>query len=182
MYVSGPLPLRLSLRSKDFLFGSSHMASVTGLLAGTSVECKQLAQSLQLSAALESELHDAVTTLRNQFPDLTIGTIIVTYLEESPKCKEPFTRVRARTPADCCGDVIGDLNRRYGLIESMDPSSEVVLVTAAAPSVELIGYDADLRRMTRGRGVVEYEFLGYDTMWPRPEPPDPKNPAVAKRA
>lgn len=49
----------------------------------------------------------------------------------------------------------------YSLIEAMDSSSELVLVTATAPCAELIGYDADLSRMTRGRGVAEYEFLGY---------------------
>lgn len=55
-------------------------------------------------------------------------------------------------------------------------------MTVTAPSSELIGYEVFLKDKTRGVGHIDYEFLGYDKVCPRPLPPDPKNPAVAKRA
>lgn len=185
MYVPGPLPLRLILRSAGFTFGTAYMAVVSRAIAGTSVMCEQGRQAVILSATLEAELDNACATLRETetYSDLKGDDIRVAHVEEGPRLKEPYSRVTVRTPEDFYGDVVGDLNRRLALIEGMaDASIGVKIVTATAPSSELIAYEKFLKRITRGLGHVEYKFLGYDYVWPRPLPPDPKNPAVAKRA
>jgi translation elongation factor EF-G len=183
VYVSGPLPLRLTLRSRDFTFGSAYVTTVSNAIARTSVTCTQAPQTVILNATLEAELHDACTILRKTFPDLKSDPISVAYVEDGARLKEPYSRVTVRTPEEHYGDVVGDLNRRLGRIEAMaDASAGLKIVTVTAPSCELIGYEVFLKRITRGIGHVDYEFLGYDFVWPRPLPPDPKDPAVAKRA
>jgi translation elongation factor EF-G len=152
-------------------------------MVGTSVTCLQGSQALVLCAALEAELHGAHAILRETFRDLSCDAISVAYVEEGSRLKEPYTRVIVQTPDDFYGDVIGDLSRRLGWIEGAeDASIGAKTVTATAPSCELFGYGAFLNQTTGGRGHVEFEFLGYDFVSPRPRPPDPKNPAVAKRA
>jgi translation elongation factor EF-G len=159
------------------------MAVVSNAIAATSVTCEQAPHAVILNATLEAELNNASAILRRTFSDLKGDEIIVAYVEEGPILKEPYSRVTVRTPEDFYGDVVGDLNRRLGRIEGMaDASIGVKILTATAPSSELIAYAAFLKCITRGLGHVDYEFLGYDYVWPRPLPPDPKDPAVAKRA
>jgi hypothetical protein len=183
MYVPGPLPLRLTLRSSGFTFGTAYIALVSNAISQTSVICEQTPQAVILNATLEADLHNACAILRETFSDLQAGDISVAYVEDGPKLKEPYSRVTVHTPEDFYGDVVGDLNRRLGCIEGLtDGSFGGKIVTASAPTSELIAYGAFLKRITRGLGNAEYEFLGYDYVWPRPVPPDPKDPAVAKRA
>jgi len=159
------------------------MTVAANAIAGTTVTCTHGPQSVILHATLEAELHSACETLRKTFPDLKGDPISVAYVEEGSRLKEPYSRVTVSTPEDFYGEVVGDLNRRLGCIEGMaDASIGVKTVTAAAPSSELIGFEMFLKRITGGLGRVKYEFLGYDYIWPRPLPPDPKDPAVAKRA
>jgi translation elongation factor EF-G len=183
MYVSGPFPLRLTLRSRGFTFGTAYMNVASNAIAGTLVTCTPEPQSVILNATLEAELHNAWAILRETFQDLKGDAISVAYVEEGSRLKEPYSRVTVSTPEDFYGHVVGDLNRRLSCIEGMaDASTGVKTVTATAPSSELIGYEMFLKRITGGLGRVEYEFLGYDYIWPRPPPPDPEGPAVAKRA
>jgi translation elongation factor EF-G len=183
MYVPGPLPLRLTLRSSGFIFGTAYMAVASNAIARTSVICEQGPQAVILNATLEADLHDACAILRETFSDLKSDDIRVAYVEEDSRLKEPYSRVTVSTPEDFYGDVVGDLNRRLGQIEGLaDASLGGKIVTATAPTSELIAYGTFLDHITRGLGYVEYEFLGYDYVWPRPLPPDPKDPAVAKRA
>jgi translation elongation factor EF-G len=183
MYVPGPLPLRLTLKSSEFAFGAKHMTVVSSAVARTSVVCEQGPQSVILSANLEADLHTASAILREAFSDLKADDISVAYVKEGSRLKEPYSRVTVTTPEDFYGDVIGDLNRRLGRIERLyDASLGGKIVAATAPTSELIGYVTFLNRVTRGLGNVEYEFLGYDYVWPRPLPPDPRDPAIAKRA
>ena len=183
MYVSGPLPLRITVRSRAFTFGASYMTAVSNAVAGTLVTCTQAPQTAILNATFEAELHSASANLGKAFPDLAGGPITVAYLQDGVHLKEPYFRVMVHTPEECYGDIVGDLNRRLGLIEGMaDSSVGLKIVTVTAPSSELIGYNTFLKEKTRGVGHVDYEFLGYDKVWPRPLPPDPKDPAMAKRA
>jgi elongation factor G len=159
------------------------MTALTNAIAGTLVTCTQAPQTAILNATYEAELHNACANLSKTFPDLAGDPITVAYLQDGANLKEPYSRVMVHTPEECYGDVIGDLNRRLGLIEGMaDSSVGLKIVTVTAPSSELIGYEVFLKNKTRGVGHVGYEFLGYDKVWPRPLPPDPKDPAVAKRA
>jgi translation elongation factor EF-G len=159
------------------------MTAVSDAIAGTSVTCTQAPQTAILNATFEAELHNACTILGKVFSDLVGDPITVAYLQDGTNLKEPYSRVMVHTPEECYGDIVGDLNRRLGLIEAMaDSAVGLKMVTVTAPSSELIGYEGFLKNKTRGVGHVDYEFLGYDKVWPRPLPPDPKDPAVAKRA
>jgi len=78
-----------------------------------------------------------------------------------PQLLEPIMKVDTFTPSDHVGDVIGDLNRRRGMIKSQDPSATGVRVKADVPLSEMFGYIGDLRTMTSGRGQFSMEFSHY---------------------
>ena len=74
---------------------------------------------------------------------------------------EPIMKVDVFTPEDHVGDVIGDLNRRRGMIEGQEAGVAGVRVKATAPLAEMFGYIGDLRTMTSGRGQFSMEFAHY---------------------
>ena len=78
-----------------------------------------------------------------------------------PQLLEPVMKIDVFTPDDHVGDVIGDLNRRRGMIKSQDPGPTGVRVKAEAPLAEMFGYIGDLRTMTSGRGQFSMEFSHY---------------------
>tara|TARA_R110002096_G_scaffold228601_2_gene418091 strand:+ start:573 stop:2669 length:2097 start_codon:yes stop_codon:yes gene_type:complete len=78
-----------------------------------------------------------------------------------PKLLEPIMKLDVFTPDDHVGDVIGDLNRRRGMIKSQDSNPTGVRVKADAPLSEMFGYIGDLRTMTSGRGQFSMEFSHY---------------------
>ena len=74
---------------------------------------------------------------------------------------EPIMKVDVFTPEDHVGDVIGDLNRRRGMIKDQEPSSTGVRIKADVPLSEMFGYIGSLRTMTSGRGQFSMEFSHY---------------------
>ena len=78
-----------------------------------------------------------------------------------PQLMEPIMKVDVFTPDDNVGDVIGDLNRRRGMIKSQEPGSTGVRIKAECPLSEMFGYIGDLRTMTSGRGQFSMEFSHY---------------------
>ncbi len=78
-----------------------------------------------------------------------------------PQLMEPIMKVDVYTPEDHVGDVIGDLNRRRGMIKSQEPSATGVRIKAECPLSEMFGYIGSLRTMTSGRGQFSMEFLHY---------------------
>jgi elongation factor G len=70
-------------------------------------------------------------------------------------------KVDVFTPDDHVGDVIGDLNRRRGMIKSQEATATGVRVKADCPLAEMFGYIGDLRTMTSGRGQFSMEFSHY---------------------
>ncbi|MBD3634929.1 MAG: elongation factor G, partial [Methylophaga sp.] len=86
-----------------------------------------------------------------------------------PQLLEPIMKVDVFTPEDNVGDVIGDLNRRRGMIKSQDAGATGVRIKADVPLSEMFGYIGSLRTMTSGRGQFSMEFLQYS--------PCPKNVA-----
>ena len=78
-----------------------------------------------------------------------------------PQLMEPIMKVDVFTPEDNVGDVIGDLNRRRGMIKSQEPGPTGVRIKAEVPLAEMFGYIGDLRTMTSGRGQFSMEFLHY---------------------
>ncbi len=78
-----------------------------------------------------------------------------------PQLLEPIMQVDVFTPDDHVGDVIGDLNRRRGMIKSQDTGVTGTRVRAEAPLGEMFGYIGHLRTMTSGRGQFGMEFAHY---------------------
>jgi elongation factor G len=78
-----------------------------------------------------------------------------------PQLMEPIMKVDVFTPEDHVGDVIGDLNRRRGMIKAQEPGPTGVRIKAEAPLSEMFGYIGDLRTMTSGRGQFSMEFSHY---------------------
>jgi elongation factor G len=78
-----------------------------------------------------------------------------------PQLLEPIMNVDIFTPEDHIGDVIGDINRRRGLIKSQNTTPMGVRIKAEAPLSEMFGYIGDLRTMTSGRGQFSMEFSHY---------------------
>jgi len=87
------------------------------------------------------------------------------YRQSVPKAKpqllEPVMKVDVFTPDDHVGDVIGDLNRRRGMIKSQEAGMTGVRVKADVALAEMFGYIGDLRTMTSGRGQFSMEFSHY---------------------
>ena len=79
----------------------------------------------------------------------------------SPVLLEPMMAVEVETPEDYMGDVMGDLNRRRGIIQGMDDAAGVKLVKAEVPLAEMFGYSTDLRSMSQGRATYSMEFKHY---------------------
>ncbi len=78
-----------------------------------------------------------------------------------PQLIEPIMKVDVFSPEDNVGDVIGDLNRRRGMIKSQEPTVTSVRIKADVPLSEMFGYIGDLRTMTSGRGQFSMEFSHY---------------------
>ncbi|GAB3160112.1 elongation factor G [Myceligenerans halotolerans] len=78
-----------------------------------------------------------------------------------PVLLEPVMAVEVRTPEEYMGEVIGDLNSRRGMIQSMEDATGVKVVRAAVPLSEMFGYIGDLRSKTQGRAVYSMQFDSY---------------------
>jgi len=79
----------------------------------------------------------------------------------SPVLLEPIMKVEVVTPEDYMGDVMGDLNRRRGIVQGMEDSPSGKLVNAHVPLSEMFGYSTDLRSQTQGRATYSMEFGHY---------------------
>ena len=80
----------------------------------------------------------------------------------SPILLEPIMRVDVTTPEDYMGDVVGDLNRRRGMIEQMDEAPGGRIVGSRVPLAEMFGYATQLRSLSQGRATFSMEFASYE--------------------
>ena len=83
-------------------------------------------------------------------------------LSANPVLLEPVMAVEVVTPDEYMGDVVGDLNRRRGIIEGMDENPAGRIVRSFVPLGEMFGYSTDLRSATQGRATYTMEFSRYD--------------------
>ena len=83
-----------------------------------------------------------------------------------PVLLEPIFKVEVVTPEEFMGDVIGDLNRRRGRVEGMEPRGNAQVVTAYVPLSEMFGYVTDLRSNTQGRATSTMQFERYEEVPP----------------
>ncbi|WP_416695072.1 elongation factor G [Candidatus Pseudothioglobus sp. Uisw_050_01] len=79
----------------------------------------------------------------------------------NPQLLEPMMNVEVSTPEDYMGDVMGDLNRRRGIVSAMDDTPAGKQIKAAVPLAEMFGYATDLRSMSQGRANYSMEFAKY---------------------
>ena len=82
-------------------------------------------------------------------------------LSADPALLEPVMTVEVVTPEEFMGDVVGDLNRRRGMISGMDESPSGKVVRAEVALSEMFGYSTDLRSRTQGRATYTMEFVNY---------------------
>ena len=74
---------------------------------------------------------------------------------------EPIMQVEVVTPEEYMGDVMGDLNRRRGIVQGMEESASGKVINAEVPLAEMFGYSTDLRSATQGRATYTMEFTKY---------------------
>jgi elongation factor G len=84
-----------------------------------------------------------------------------TMVKCAPQILEPMMKLDVFAPEEKVGDVIGDLNRRRGIIQGQEPTPGGIRVKAEAPLSAMFGYIGDLRTMTSGRGQFSMEFSHY---------------------
>ena len=82
-------------------------------------------------------------------------------LKANPVLLEPVMKVEVVTPEDYMGDVMGDLNRRRGILQGMDDGPAGKIIRAEVPLAEMFGYATDLRSMSQGRATYSMEFGKY---------------------
>jgi len=82
-------------------------------------------------------------------------------LMADPALLEPIMSVEVVTPEDYMGDVMGDLNRRRGMVNGMEDNAGGKVIDAEVPLAEMLGYATDLRSMSQGRATYTMEFLKY---------------------
>jgi elongation factor G len=83
-----------------------------------------------------------------------------------PVLLEPVFAVEVVTPEEFMGDVIGDLNRRRGQVQGMEPRGNAQVVTALVPLAEMFGYATDVRSNTQGRATYTMQFERYEEVPP----------------
>ena len=81
--------------------------------------------------------------------------------EANPILLEPIMKVEVVTPEDYMGDVVGDLNRRRGMVGGMEDSPAGKIIRSEVPLAEMFGYATDLRSATQGRATYTMEFHKY---------------------
>lgn len=124
---------------------------------------------LDLKVTLVDGASHAVDSSAVAFELAARGAYRQSIAKAAPQIIEPIMKVDVFTPEDHVGDVIGDLNRRRGMIKSQDAGATGVRIKADVPLSEMFGYIGDLRTMTSGRGQFSMEFSHYN--------PCPKNVA-----
>ena len=114
---------------------------------------------------VEIELYDggfhAVDSSAVAFEIAAKGAFRQSMPKAGPQLIEPIMKVDVYTPDDHVGDVIGDLNRRRGMIKDQEKGVTGVRIKADVPLSEMFGYIGSLRTMTSGRGQFSMEFSHY---------------------
>jgi len=125
----------------------------TGILAGFPM--------LGVRATLYDGSYHDVDSNENAFRIAGSMAVRQGCMDADPVLLEPVMKVEAVTPEDYMGDVMGDLNRRRGILQGMDDTLSGKVIRAEVPLAEMFGYATDLRGMSQGRATFAMEFLKY---------------------
>lgn len=116
-----------------------------------------------VKATLYDGSYHTVDSSEMAFKMATILAFKKGFMDASPVLLEPIVNMKVTVPDKYTGDVMGDLNKRRGRVLGMNPDhSGNTVVEADVPMLEIYGYSTDLRSMTGGSGVFEYEFARYE--------------------
>jgi elongation factor G len=124
---------------------------------------------LDVKITLIDGAYHAVDSSAVAFEIASRGAYRQTIPKAVPQLMEPIMKVDVFVAEDYVGDIIGDLNRRRGMIKSQEPAATGIRIKADVPLSDMFGYIGDLRTMTSGRGQFSMEFEHYK--------PCPKNVA-----
>jgi elongation factor G len=116
---------------------------------------------LDVMFTLEDGAFHAVDSSAMAFEAATRAAYRQSIPKAGPQLLEPIMKIDVFTPDAHVGDVIGDLNRRRGMIKAQESGPTGVRVKAEAPLADMFGYIGDLRTMTSGRGQFSMEFDHY---------------------
>jgi elongation factor G len=116
---------------------------------------------LDVKITLMDGAYHAVDSSAVAFEIAARGAYRQTIPRAVPQLMEPIMKVDVFVAEDYVGDVIGDLNRRRGMIKSQEPAATGIRIKAAVPLSDMFGYIGDLRTMTSGRGQFSMEFEHY---------------------
>jgi elongation factor G len=125
----------------------------TGTLAGFPV--------LNVTVNLTDGAYHPVDSSAIAFEIAAKGAFRQSIPKASPQLLEPIMKVDVYSTEDDVGNVIGDLNRRRGMISGQEPSASGVRIKADVPLSEMFGYISTLRTLTSGRGQFSMEFSHY---------------------
>lgn len=116
-----------------------------------------------VKAVLYDGSYHPVDSSEMAFKVATIQAFKKGFMEASPILLEPIALLKVTVPDSYTGDVMGDLNKRRGRVNGMNPAPMgKQTIEADIPMTELFNYCTDLRSMTGGRGDFEYEFVRYE--------------------
>lgn len=131
-----------------------------------------------VKAILYDGSYHPVDSSEMAFKMATIQAFKKGFLEAGPVLLEPIAALKVTVPDSYTGDIMGDLNKRRGRVNGMNPApGGKQVIEADVPMMELFGYCTDLRSMTGGRGEYEYSFARYEQA-----PVDVQEKEVAARA
>jgi elongation factor G len=116
---------------------------------------------LDVKITLTDGAFHAVDSSAVAFETAARGAYRQTIPQAGPQLMEPIMKVDVFVAEDYVGDVIGDLNRRRGMIQSQEATTTGIRIKAVVPLSEMFGYIGDLRTMTSGRGQFSMEFEHY---------------------
>ena len=116
---------------------------------------------LDFKVTLNDGAHHSVDSSAVAFEIAARAAYRQSITKAAPQLLEPIMQIDTFCPNDNVGDVIGDLNRRRGLIKDQESTHSGVRIKAEAPLGEMFGYIGDLRSMTSGRGQFSMEFSHY---------------------
>jgi len=116
---------------------------------------------LDIKFTLQDGAYHAVDSSAMAFEQATRAAYRQSIPKAAPQLLEPIMKIDVFSPEANVGDVIGDLNRRRGMIKAQEAGPTGVRVKSEAPLSEMFGYIGDLRTMTSGRGQFSMEFSHY---------------------
>jgi len=172
-------PLRVTVNAKGETFPLKFAKEAASLLEKTDrLTYEVTPEGLLLKGIWERDLDLASNKINQDCgKELEYSKYSIEYIEGEP-ILEPIMNVEVVSPEEYLGDVMGDINRRRGLLLHAEVVEGGHLVKARVPLSELIGYCAYLRRISPIDWIVNVEFCDYEPV-PPSGGPDPDEPASA---